>query len=81
MRLPVPDYNRPASSGSLELRKRENTEFIGQEIDYSADASAPVDVIVIDDVEGMKLEVLIEHEEDDRYKPTSDANRSGKSKR
>lgn len=71
MRIPVPDYNRPASFGSLELRRRENTEFIGQEIDYSANASATVDVIAIDDlkldrldflkidVEGMELEVLI----------------------
>jgi FkbM family methyltransferase len=70
MRIPVPDYNKPGSFGSLELNKQENTEFIGQKIDYSKDASAIVDVIAIDDlkldrldllkidVEGMELEVL-----------------------
>jgi hypothetical protein len=70
MRIPVPDYSKPSSFGSLELSKRENAEFIGQKIDYSKGASAMVDVIAIDDlkldrldllkidVEGMELEVL-----------------------
>ena len=35
MKIPNPNYLVPASFGSLELRKRENTEFIGQAIDYS----------------------------------------------
>jgi FkbM family methyltransferase len=71
MHIPIPDYYKPASFGSLELRKREATEFIGQEIDYSEDASATVDVISIDDlelnrldflkidVEGMEMDVLV----------------------
>lgn len=32
--VPVPDYGRPASFGSLELRKTARTEFIGRAIDY-----------------------------------------------
>ena len=35
MRVPNPDYLQPASFGSLELRQRTNTEFIGQPINYS----------------------------------------------
>jgi FkbM family methyltransferase len=70
MRIPIPDYNKPASFGSLELRERQSPEFIGQEIDYTDDACATVDVVAIDDlqlerldflkidVEGMESEVL-----------------------
>ena len=70
MKMPCPDYLKAASFGSLELRKREKTEFIGQDIDYaggkmveirtqSIDAMtmARLDMIKID-VEGMELEVL-----------------------
>jgi hypothetical protein len=35
MRIPNPDYTVPASFGSLELRQRPNTEFIGQPINYA----------------------------------------------
>src|ERR1700688_606070 len=35
MKMPTPNYLVPASFGSLELKKRENTEFTGQTIDYS----------------------------------------------
>ncbi len=71
MQIPVPDYNKPASFGSLELQKRESPEFIGQKIDYTEDACTTVDVIAIDDlrlerldflkidVEGMELQVLL----------------------
>jgi FkbM family methyltransferase len=68
--IPEPDYLRPASYGSLELRGRgEHTEFIGQRIDY-AHADRRVPLVNIDslglerldfvkiDVEGMELEVL-----------------------
>jgi FkbM family methyltransferase len=70
MKIPVPDYRQPGSFGSLELKKRETTEFIGQAIDYSEAslvevrtesidslALSRVDLIKID-VEGMELEVL-----------------------
>lgn len=68
--IPKPDYFRPASFGSLELRKRENTEFIGQEISYDAASCCSVPALALDslrlprvdlikvDVEGMELEVL-----------------------
>jgi FkbM family methyltransferase len=70
LRIPQPDYLMPASFGSLELCKRENTEPIGQLIDYSDESLKAVQAITIDmlklpridfikiDVEGMELEVL-----------------------
>lgn len=33
--VPTPDYNKPGSFGSLELREHPDNEFIGQEIDYN----------------------------------------------
>ena len=36
MQIPTPDYFIPSSFGSLELKPRVDTEFIGQPIDYSA---------------------------------------------
>lgn len=68
--IPEPDYLIPSSFGSLELKKRDNTEFIGQEIDYSGAALRTIDVVTIDslrldrldfmkiDVEGMEADVL-----------------------
>ena len=70
MMMPLPDYLAPASFGSLELRKTENTEFIGQPIDYSEASLMAVQAISIDslklpridfikiDVEGMEMEAL-----------------------
>ena len=69
-RVPVPDYLRPGSFGSLEMRRTSATEFIGQPIDYAPDATAPVAAVSIDslnlprldllklDVEGMELDVI-----------------------
>jgi len=68
--VPQPDYYQAASFGSLELRQRPNTEFIGQQISYEAGAGAAVPMASLDsltlerldlvklDVEGMELEVL-----------------------
>jgi FkbM family methyltransferase len=68
--MPQPDYLAPASFGSLGLRKSNNTEFIGQPIDYSAGNLRPVQGITIDslklpridfikvDIEGMEMEAL-----------------------
>ena len=65
MNIPVPDYFKPSSFGSLELKPRADTEFIGQPIDYGN--TVPVQKISIDalglprvdfiklDVEGMEL--------------------------
>ncbi len=70
MKMPKPDYLTNSSFGSLELRKRDNTEFIGQAIDYSEEKMVEVRTVNLDsfnffrldlvkiDVEGMELEVL-----------------------
>jgi FkbM family methyltransferase len=70
MNVPVPDYFTPSSFGSLELKPRAQTEFIGQPIDYSDGKTVPVQKISIDamalprvdlikiDVEGMEMEAL-----------------------
>ncbi|MDE5591752.1 MAG: FkbM family methyltransferase, partial [Helicobacter sp.] len=66
--IPIIDYTIPSSFGSLELQKKENTEFVGQDVDY--DALQAVPLIAIDsleleridfakiDVEGMEMDVL-----------------------
>jgi FkbM family methyltransferase len=70
LRVPVPDYFTPSSFGSLELRQTGQTEFIGQEIDYSDAATQLVQMMAIDslglprldlikiDIEGMEMEAL-----------------------
>jgi len=70
LRIPTPDYQQPGSFGSLELKKRDNTEFIGQPVDYSEESLSEVRSLKIDsldlrrldllkiDVEGMEEEVL-----------------------
>jgi FkbM family methyltransferase len=66
--VPVPDYFSPSSFGSLEIRKKDTTEFIGQQINY--ENTQPVSLITIDgmnfqrldfvkiDIEGMEMEAL-----------------------
>jgi FkbM family methyltransferase len=70
MKIPVPDYLSPSSFGSLELKKSDRNEFIGQAIDYAPESMAEVRKIALDefdlprvdfikiDVEGMEIEVL-----------------------
>ena len=70
IRVPTPDYLKPASFGSLELKQRATTEYIGQNIDYSNESTTPVTSITLDslglnrvdllkiDVEGMEIETL-----------------------
>ena len=69
-KLPKIDYARPASFGSVEIRKRPQTEFIGQPIDYSEEGAIEIACITLNslglgradlikiNVEGMELEVL-----------------------
>ena len=68
--VPEPDYMRPGSFGSLELRQRKDTEFIGQAVSYDAEDCIRTPMTTIDslalerldflkiDVEGMEMEVL-----------------------
>lgn len=68
--IPVPDYNRPGSFGSLELLQTERTENIGQTVDYRPEALKQVLAVRLDglglprvdflkiDVEGMEIAVL-----------------------
>lgn len=70
MKIPSPNYLVDSSFGSLELKKREQTEFIGQAIDYSEGSMLEVRAVSLDalnfprldlvkiDVEGMELDVL-----------------------
>ena len=66
--IPEPNYLVPSSFGSLELKQRNDHEFIGQKINYSE--LKPVNMVSIDsldlkrvdlikiDVEGMEMEVI-----------------------
>jgi FkbM family methyltransferase len=68
--VPSPDYFEPASFGSLEIRKKDSTEFIGQDISYEVAASIETRMLAIDDlqlpridlikmdIEGMEMEAL-----------------------
>jgi len=68
--VPVPDYFAPSSFGSLEIRKKDKTEYIGQHIDYSEASLQQTKMISIDslglkrvdfikfDIEGMEMEAL-----------------------
>jgi FkbM family methyltransferase len=70
MKIPSVNYLIPSSFGSLELRKREKTEFIGQVVDYSEDRMVDAQVVTLDsynfprldlvkmDIEGMELDAL-----------------------
>jgi len=70
LRIPNPDYLRPASFGSLELKRKETNENIGQQIDYSDQNLSEIKCVTVDslrlarldllkiDVEGMEEEVL-----------------------
>lgn len=67
--VPIPNYLTPSSFGSLEIRKKDTTEFIGQDINY--DKLMPTRMMPIDslnlkrldfikiDIEGMEMEALL----------------------
>lgn len=69
--IPIPNYFSASSFGSLEIRKKSTTEFIGQEIDYTEKNCQKTAMISIDqlalkrldlikiDIEGMEMEALI----------------------
>jgi FkbM family methyltransferase len=70
MKVPQPDYLRPGTFGSLELRKSSTTEFIGQPIDYAEEKATTIHCLTLDsldlaridfikmDVEGMEVDAL-----------------------
>lgn len=70
IKVPVLDHTRPASFGSVELKKKDTTEFVGQPVDYSNDGTKELPCLTLDslrphrvdlmkiDVEGMEREAL-----------------------
>ena len=66
LKIPLLDYLRPASFGSLELKQHDRSEFIGQNIDKFDELPAmPIDQLNLGrvdflkiDVEGMEFEAL-----------------------
>ena len=68
--VPRPDYLRPGSYGSMEIRPSVRNEFIGQPIDYSEESGVKTRLFTIDslalprvdfikiDIEGMEMEAL-----------------------
>jgi FkbM family methyltransferase len=70
MKAPQLDHTRPASFGSVEIKRREHTEFAGQTIDYDAPGAVEIPCMTLDslglsrvdlvkiDVEGMEMNVL-----------------------
>ena len=70
MGMPAPDYMKPSSFGSLELKPTAHPEFIGQVIDYSPEKAVEIQAVALDDlalprvdfikidIEGMEMEAL-----------------------
>src|SRR5260370_38399351 len=58
MKIPMPDYLRSGSFRSLELRKRDRTEFIGQPIDYSDDKAAMIRSLTLDSLELARIDLI-----------------------
>jgi FkbM family methyltransferase len=58
MLIPKPNYLSPASFGSLELRLKDNTEFIGQQIDYSEEGCVKIKMVKIDDLDLSRLDFI-----------------------
>lgn len=70
--IPKPNYNKPASFGSVELVRRPSTEYVGQSISYAWRDCQRVRTVTIDsvcaglgrvdfikiDIEGMEIEAL-----------------------
>lgn len=70
IKVPVLDHTRPASFGSVELVRKEATEFVGQSVDYSDRGTKELPSLTLDslglqrvdlikfDIEGMEREAL-----------------------
>ncbi len=82
IQVPIPDYFKASSFGSLEIRQSAANEFIGQPLDYSEEKTSKTPMISIDslslhrldflklDIEGMEVEALLGAEQSlQRCKP------------
>jgi FkbM family methyltransferase len=70
LKIPKLDHFQPARHGSLELKERPGTEFVGQKVNYDPASMVPTPALRLDslslsridlikiDVEGMELETL-----------------------
>ncbi|SNT32280.1 methyltransferase, FkbM family [Noviherbaspirillum humi] len=58
IRAPQPNYFIPSSFGSVELRRREHNEFIGQDLDYGDDRTQEVRMLALDDLQLERLDFL-----------------------
>lgn len=70
LKIPKLDHFQPARHGSLELKERPGTEFVGQKVNYDPAAMVPTPALRLDslqlsridlikiDVEGMEFETL-----------------------
>jgi FkbM family methyltransferase len=58
MGVPTPDYSRPGSFGSLELRHGPHNEDIGQTIDYASGHLTPVRAITVDSLNPQRLDLV-----------------------
>ena len=80
--VPLPNYFAASSFGSLEIRKKSTTEYIGQEIDYTEENCVRTQMTSIDklnlkrldfikiDIEGMEMEALVGGEKTiNQFKP------------
>lgn len=68
--IPVPDYLKPSSFGSFEIKPAQRHQYIGQDIDYAHGRKSTTRLVSLDglalgrldfvkiDVEGMEIEVL-----------------------
>jgi FkbM family methyltransferase len=81
LQIPTPDYCIPSSFGSLELRRHDGNEFIGQPIDY--DNTVAVRKLMLDEF-GLPRVDLIKldgREPDRRGKPPDHADREDQDRR
>ncbi len=58
IKVPSPNYFVPSTFGSLEIRKTDTTEFIGQEIDYASDKLIETKMLAIDDLELPRIDLI-----------------------
>ena len=56
--VPSPDYLKPSSFGSLEIRKKDTTEFIGQDVSYDVSNSIETKLLAIDDLQLQRIDLI-----------------------